>query len=134
MQFTASVDILAAVLVIGGGPEGFGLGDHEGGARGRPSAVPGLCRPRRRGPAGFVDCCARAGFLGGAFGVEGEEAGEHLVTDGVRPAVAVRLLLPAPGGFVDFVVEEEVTVGGACQSTRRRRGRPGPWLRAVRGA
>ena len=76
--------------------------------------IPHCCRScgDRFGLYGISRRCAGTGFLGGAFGVEGEETGEHLVTDGVRPAVAVRLLLPAPGGFVDLVVEEEIAVGG----------------------
>ena len=55
---------------------------------------------------------AGAGFGDGAVGVEGEQAGEDFVADGVGPAVAAGFLLAAPGGFVDLVVEEEVAVGG----------------------
>ena len=55
---------------------------------------------------------AGAGFGGGAVGVEGEEAGEHFVADFVGPTPAVGLLLAAPGGFVDRVVEEQAAGGG----------------------
>ena len=46
-----------------------------------------------------------AGLVRSAFGVEGEEASEDFVTDGVRLAVAVGLFPSTPGGLIDFVVE-----------------------------
>ena len=56
--------------------------------------------------------CAGAGFLGGAVGVQFQEAGKDLVAGGVGPAAAPGLLAAAPLVFVDLVVEEEFAVGG----------------------
>ena len=59
---------------------------------------------------------ANGALGGGAFGVEGEEAGEDLVAHGIGPAVAPGF--PAPAGrllFVGFVVEEELQSVGASR-------------------
>lgn len=55
--------------------------------------------------------CRQRG-LGDAVGVEGDEAGEDFITDGVGPSGSGRVSPCGLRGFVDGVVEEEVAVSG----------------------
>ena len=82
--------------VIGGRPEEFWLRGHDLGAGGWRLWVSGPSGPRRRWPVGSAGCSGSgAGFLGGAGGVQFQEAGEDFVADGVGPAVAPGLLAVA---------------------------------------
>ena len=100
------MDGLGRVRVVSGALNGWGVvlcsRRGLGSATRCAGRVVAASRSRERASsgAGFlvggVGGFARADFLGGAFGVEGEEAGEHLVADGVRPAVAVRLSSSGP--------------------------------------
>ena len=55
--------------------------------------------------------CTGTHLLRDPLGVQLQQPREHLVADGVGPAVAVGLLLAAPRLLVDRVVEQEVAVG-----------------------
>ena len=78
------------------------------GPRGLRAARPRL-RPRRSALAGSGR--PRALLLGRPLGVQRDQPREHLVTDLVGPAIAIRLLLVAPLLLVDLVVEQELALG-----------------------
>ena len=50
-------------------------------------------------------------LLGRALGIQGQQACEHLVADFIGPAVAPGFILPAPGFFVDLVIQQELAIG-----------------------